>query len=428
MPEDSRGVASPSSEPYVVARQQASASTSSTSSSSSPSRAAATKRPRPRPRHPSISDLSGERSPISSPYAGAQDSEDEDADSSIGCLICLASPSSTEDRAILPICLHSLFCFGCILKWTDLKRTCPLCNAQIGPYILHQVHSEVDYQRFYLRPRDAASNDDGPSSSLIDGQVARQSMAAERIRRQRRLLRQRQAREERRANERSSSAAILAEQSRSLALRKYIYRRRLYALHIGSNRFTGFQSTPTPKDLAQSPHLVSQLLAFLRREIQALPLGPAVDVPFLSTYVTEVFKSLDVRSEGSVRLLGDLFGDEALAEHFCHEVTTWLRSGARTCAEFDRKVRYAVEEREEARATAAAAAAAAAAEASSSSSTPGIPPAKADGDNKRLRSIASTPSSAEASHSQDDDVAAKRRRLLLARLAHEKEELAARAR
>lgn len=306
----------------------------------------------------------------------------------------------------------------------------------------------MDYERHYLRPVSGghkAGVESVEQTREMDRMIARQSVATERLRRQRRLLRQ--AREARRSpfSGTPSSSSILHEQSRALSIRKYIYRHSLYALHIGSNRHTGFRPCPTAGELASSPHLVAQLLPFLRREIQALPLGPGADIPFLATYVGEVFKSLEVRSEGSVRLLADLFGVEGaerLAEHFCHEVATWLRSGARSCAEFDRRVRYDM------RGMAAQRRGFSTAQASSWRLQRGE-----EGANARVAESAgkwvrrpsaveervgreyvapsnveddSATRSCEAARSSNDDAASRRSRLL-ARLAKEREELAARA-
>lgn len=98
--------------------------------------------------------------------------------------------------------------------------------------------------------------------------------------------------------------------------------------------------------MVTAPYIIENLLPFLRREILAMPLGPSVDVRFLVTYVVSIIKSMDIRSEGAAKLLAELFGDDddseghGLADHFCHEVMTFLRSGARTCKEFDAKAQY----------------------------------------------------------------------------------------
>lgn len=164
-------------------------------------------------------------------------------DDEISCLICLASSQDVEDRAILPACLHSLFCFPCILRWSQLKRSCPLCNRAIGPYLLHDVQSERDYKRYYLRPESLSGN---AKAQAIDNEAARQSIEAERLRRQRRQLTSSRRgpppiapREgERRGWTEAARQDLpseelydpLAEQERLLDRRRMVYRQGLYAL------------------------------------------------------------------------------------------------------------------------------------------------------------------------------------------------------
>lgn len=273
----------------------------------------------------------------------------------ISCLICLASANSIVDRAALPLCMHSLFCFPCIIRWADVKRSCPLCNREIGPYILHDIESEREYKRHYLRPHYGSKE---KANAQLDERLAHRSIEVERLHRQRRQLAQSPGRSSRpppvapregelsgwtewaRQERQDFRNDPLTHQTRALDRRKLVYRNHLFALHIGSNRYTQFKAPPTTSQLVQNEHLVTNLLPFLRREIMALPLGPSVDVHFLTTYVVSILKSLDIRSEGAARLLDDLFGDRVLAEHFCHEIMTFLRSGARSCTEYDRRAQY----------------------------------------------------------------------------------------
>ncbi|KAG8636591.1 hypothetical protein MANES_15G015200v8 [Manihot esculenta] len=44
------------------------------------------------------------------------------------CPICLKDLEDHRRAAVITVCLHS-FCLGCIRKWSDLKRKCPLCNS-----------------------------------------------------------------------------------------------------------------------------------------------------------------------------------------------------------------------------------------------------------------------------------------------------------
>lgn len=167
----------------------------------------------------------------------------------ISCLICLAS--DVEDQAILPLCRHSLFCFLCIVQWAQVKRTCPLCVQSIGPYILHEVKSDREYKRYYLRP---AYDESSADNAGLDAQLVRRSIEAETLRRQRRQLlwssvhdrrappiatREHERRvwthwsreelqEVRRATD--TLEGHLSELERALERRKIVYRDRLYAL------------------------------------------------------------------------------------------------------------------------------------------------------------------------------------------------------
>ncbi|CAO1629115.1 unnamed protein product [Parajaminaea phylloscopi] len=278
----------------------------------------------------------------------------------ISCLICLSSTDAVRDRAVLPLCNHSLFCFPCIVQWAELKRTCPLCVRDIGPYILHNIRSERDYERYYLRPSYGGPSQDATD---IDAQAATRSIQAERLHRQHRQLvgssaqsRRRppivprageaqgwteRSREELASNDLLETVNDPLEQlDRALERRRIVYRERLFALHMGSNRHSGFQSAPSVASMSRKSHLAEQILPFLRRELMAMPLGPSVDVHFLTTYIVSVLRSLDVRGDAASRLLGELFGDHELAEHFCHELMTYMRSRSKSCAEFDRRVQY----------------------------------------------------------------------------------------
>lgn len=89
------------------------------------------------------------------------DSENDDDDNL--CIICL---QRITDRTVLT-CAHDNFCFDCCIQWTseslarrscengvfsnlkvhlDQSRKCPLCSADIGTYVIHQVRSDHDYQ------------------------------------------------------------------------------------------------------------------------------------------------------------------------------------------------------------------------------------------------------------------------------------------
>ncbi|KAK4425833.1 E3 ubiquitin-protein ligase ICP0 [Sesamum alatum] len=56
------------------------------------------------------------------------------AESVIGkrCPICL-SRIEVRSAAVINPCMHA-YCIGCIRRWSDFKRKCPLCNADFGSW------------------------------------------------------------------------------------------------------------------------------------------------------------------------------------------------------------------------------------------------------------------------------------------------------
>ena len=122
---------------------------------------------------------------------------------------------------------------------------------------------------------------------------------------------------------------------------------RLTIQHIPSNPSTGFRPNPTPRQIADTPVLLQRATAFLRRELRIWGLA---DVEFLLTYVLNLLKAIDLRSEPFIRLLRDVLEPDTLttmadgdgrhrdrergemrqypnaAEHLAHELHSWLRS------------------------------------------------------------------------------------------------------
>lgn len=46
----------------------------------------------------------------------------------VGCVICL---DSISERCIAKPCQHS-YHYTCILKWLEVRQSCPLCNAYVN--------------------------------------------------------------------------------------------------------------------------------------------------------------------------------------------------------------------------------------------------------------------------------------------------------
>ena len=63
------------------------------------------------------------------------------------CAICLGEPAC-QPAHIVP-CFHS-FCVLCVLRWLEIKGTCPLCK-QTGRALVHNLRSATDFDTIDLR-------------------------------------------------------------------------------------------------------------------------------------------------------------------------------------------------------------------------------------------------------------------------------------
>jgi len=52
------------------------------------------------------------------------------------CGVCLGSPNEV-DRGMLPSCGHS-FCLSCIVSWSRLQESCPLCKASFDTVLVRK--------------------------------------------------------------------------------------------------------------------------------------------------------------------------------------------------------------------------------------------------------------------------------------------------
>ncbi|KAF7837856.1 E3 ubiquitin-protein ligase Topors [Senna tora] len=66
------------------------------------------------------------------------------------CPICFMD---LEDRyreaAILTVCMHA-YCIGCIRKWSNLKRKCPLCNSTFNSWFCKLSLSSREFRKEVL--------------------------------------------------------------------------------------------------------------------------------------------------------------------------------------------------------------------------------------------------------------------------------------
>ncbi|KZT30048.1 hypothetical protein NEOLEDRAFT_1020686, partial [Neolentinus lepideus HHB14362 ss-1] len=244
------------------------------------------------------------------------------------CSICL---QSIEDRTVIPTCSHE-FCFECLLVWTEQSRRCPLCTQPIGDYLIHKIRSKYDYQKHYLPPLRSTS----PARL---GQLSAEQSAA--------VLRT--ARREREWGRRARRQREEADAfDRAISRRRWLYEHDLYAKHVASNPYTRYRPHPTPAQFSASADLQSRAAIFVRRELR---IWPNLDVEFLTTFIISLMKSIDIRSESAIKLLAEFLDmDQPYvqgrryknAEHFAHEVYSYLRSPYRDLAVYDSVVQVSI--------------------------------------------------------------------------------------
>ncbi|KAI5823369.1 hypothetical protein K523DRAFT_255295 [Schizophyllum commune Tattone D] len=239
------------------------------------------------------------------------------------CSICL---QELVDRTVIPTCSHE-FCFECLLIWTEQSRKCPLCNQNTGDHLIHNIRSNYDYQRHYLNPLRTS-----PKPAL-----AVRSTAAAPIRRRR---------VEREWGRRAAWQEELNRLDESIRKRRWVYQNGLYAKHVASNSFTRYRPYPSPAQFAGSHDLIARTTAFLRRELQV---WVNLDVEFLTTFIISIMKSIDIRAESAIKLLAEFLDMDSPyvegnrhpnAEHFAHEVYSFVRSPYKDLFVYDRVVQY----------------------------------------------------------------------------------------
>ncbi|KAI9242302.1 MAG: hypothetical protein BYD32DRAFT_255636 [Podila humilis] len=261
------------------------------------------------------------------------------------CVICL---NPCEDRAVLENCQHE-FCFRCILQWSMISHSCPLC-VQIFESCLHQIEDDRHFKVHTFDPLPSHSSKKGSSSSsdmVVPHGIIRQIYGPPQRRRRfetSRLL----------PEESAAERTIVEQQELRLERRREVYRHKLFVKHMGANKISGFQQI-TPETFKIFPQLIERLVPWIRRELQAilslsLPASstssssrsgqgqhPPQEDPnptssselmtgleLIREYITAVLKRYDLQTDQAQDLLRDFLHEHT--EHFVHELMAFARS------------------------------------------------------------------------------------------------------
>jgi len=287
------------------------------------------------------------------------------------CIICL---QNIIDRTLLPECGHKYTCFQCICAWITSgsnslnSRRCPLCNTPIGTHLIHNLRGEHDFQKHWLPPvnTEAAADKGSTLPRQFLGRVPQGTLAENRHRRNIRW-----------GKRPAKGLDELEDLEKAIERRRHIYRRNLFAKHVASNRHTRYKPYPSPAQIAASQDLCSRILKFVRRELRV---WEGLDIEFLTQYIISLLRTMDLRSERAIALLGEFLDSQDVwipdplptsrtirapsrrvcnamtthpsedkteprhrhihAEHFAHELYTYLRSPFTDLAMWDRTIQY----------------------------------------------------------------------------------------
>ncbi|KAF9363829.1 hypothetical protein BGX34_003207 [Mortierella sp. NVP85] len=274
--------------------------------------------------------------------------EECDTDSS-HCVICL---NTCEDRTVLATCHHE-FCFHCILQWSMVSRSCPLC-VQIFDSCIHNIKGDQIYT--VHRFEELSSTSSAPASSSSSPSTHTTTLNRPSMTVPYGIIRQlygppqnrgRRYRNQQRS-ESTEERSVAEQQQRALEKRRHVYRNRLFVRHMGANKISGFQQV-TPETFKVFPHKLNRLIPWIRRELRAIFTLSSSSATILATadyheqhpsrhryeeidtgleltreYIIAVLKRYDLQTDQAQDLLRDFLHEHT--ELFVHELMAFARS------------------------------------------------------------------------------------------------------
>jgi len=112
-------------------------------------------------------------------------------------------------------------------------------------------------------------------------------------------------------------------------------------MHIGSNKFSGFQEI-TPDVISASERLQSKAKTWLRRELRVFDYleAPKVrTIEFLLDYILEIIKTTNIKDGLAEELLIEHLGRDKTSL-FLHELSSWMRSPFTRVEDWDSIIQY----------------------------------------------------------------------------------------
>ncbi|WRX19749.1 zinc finger protein [Theobroma cacao] len=254
------------------------------------------------------------------------------------CPICLRN-LDVRGAAVLTVCSHA-YCLGCIRKWSDLKRKCPLCNSTFDSWF---YKIDLSSRKFFKEQVPALSEGKPvihrPRSTLID-----RRRIIERTREEMNSVNWRtRPLPWRRSFGRPGTVPPHVIEERKLQWRASVYKRRLQALPVSPG--TSSQQN-VPRNDCEEERILLRIKPWIQRELEAI-LGDPDPSIILHVVSSLFFSRHEGKYDGSSGLL--LVEDDFLAplkpflhnwtNMFWHELSCFAESSF-TIETYDAVVEY----------------------------------------------------------------------------------------
>ena len=294
------------------------------------------------------------------------------------CPICLQKFSKSKSFA--PKCFHT-FCFECLLQWTLIKHSCPLCKRCIDR-IIYDIKTTIEYKEYPLKPSE---NNQIVSAVEIIGYLPAPSVNN----RQQTLINLNQTSGSANKTQVSKASWVVGKEPSPLEFRMLVYLNGWYANrkqhqfiyqienldeefvdvtddnHLDKVKPSSsnqeilvcnsykpaekFRETK-PQWYSNNPSCINRLVQFIYRELKALAgtmssskstnyLNQSSRYQFLRL-LTDAIKKYDINSEEFLIKIKEFLNLDEIAKHFRHELSSFAISASHDLIDYDAKCVY----------------------------------------------------------------------------------------
>lgn len=255
------------------------------------------------------------------------------------CSVCL---SEYDNKSFLDKCFHA-FCYFCILQWSEIVRTCPLCKSSFTS-IIHSVKSMDNYQQHFLSKPDSHVPTNRQQFQSDGRRFRYRTTLTEGHRQQQQQQMQSQQHQWNETDiwgqpARRRQAHVAAQRDRKTegrGRRRTIYRNNLWVQRVtqtGRPR----QREISPEFFRSNPACTHRLIPWLTRDLRALLNDVESHVSFVLQIILSLINKVELSSEEFSRQLQPFLFDKT--DHFIHEFIGFARSPFDMTA-YDERAQY----------------------------------------------------------------------------------------